>query len=133
MPEAEKVKAQPASSSETELDDLLIGYREKNGGVPYFAEWMGLEHYYSDYKEEMNTVDSWLNLELERLGLLPSKAAYIDTLRVLMKGLKFHKHADPHDTLKKLSIFLEKPMKDNRYRKELGLDLLSVQELYDKK
>ena len=123
---------QPASSSENELDDLILGYREKHGGVPYFAEWMGLEHFYSDYKEEMVLVDGWLTLELERLGYTPSKDAYAGVLRDLIKGLKIHKHADPHETLRKLAIYLEKPAQDNQYRKELGLDLLSLTELYEK-
>ena len=131
--EREVTTVAPHSSSNE--SDFVLDYREQKGR-PYIADMLGVPFLYSDRldvhssKKDMETIDDWVMLEIQRKGLNGRKDSYKEIIDGLSKKLKLHKSISPGEKIKSLAILLKKALETQKYYSKMGVDLKSLEELY---
>jgi len=88
---------------------------------------------YKEVKDDMDIIDDWVMLEIERKGLNGKKEAYREVINDLSKKLKLPKSIAPSEKINRFSILLKKALETQKYYKALGIDLKSLDELYGEK
>jgi len=115
------------SSNESEF---VLDYKERKG-TPYIAEMLDVPFLYKEMKSDMDSIDEWVTFEIERRGLNGKKESYREVINDLSKKLKFPKTLAPSEKINRLSVLLKKANETLRYYKKLGLDLQSLEQIYE--
>jgi len=117
--------------------DFVLDYKERTG-KPYIAEMLGVPFLYSDrtdvreQKKDMDTINDWVMLEIERRGLNGKKESYKEIISELSKKLKLHKSIAPTEKIKAIAILLRKALDVQKYYKSMGIDLQNLETIYEK-
>ena len=106
--------------------DFVLDYKEKTGR-PYVAELFGMR----ENSRELDTIDDWVILEIELRGLNGKKESYQEIVDDLSKKLKLSKNMAPTEKAKTISILLKKALETQKYYKRLGIDLKSLESIYE--
>lgn len=117
-------------SSISPPSDIVLDYKQETGR-PYIAEMMGRFLY--DQKivnSEMDTIDEYVNLEMQRLGMNGKKDAYKEVVDTLSKKMKFSKNIAPEKKVRELATILTRAVDSQKYYAKLGISLKSLEDLY---
>lgn len=126
------MRDQERPQTDSTLSDYVIGYKDKTG-KPYIAEYLEVSWIYNgENKADMDTVDDWINLEIDRQNLKATKKTYAALFNDIAKKLGIHKYAESTEKIKKVSTLLREAVEKQKYYKKLGLDLQSLEELLGK-
>ena len=130
-PRVREVPKETVSYSSAKESEFVLDYKLKTGR-PYIADMLDSRFLYDQKicKDEMDTVDEWVNFEILRRGLNGKKESYRAIVNELSKKLEIHKYASAEDKVKKLSTLLKKAVEDNRYYSKIGIDLKSLETIY---
>lgn len=114
-------------TSYSQEGEFVLDYKDKHG-KPYIAELLGIN---GELTGELDTIDDWVILEIERRGLNGKKEAYREIVDDLSKKLKLHKSIAPTEKAKAISTLLKKALETQKYYKKLGINLESLEKIYD--
>lgn len=109
--------------------EFVLDYKEKHG-KPYIGEFLGVQYLYNELKDEMDTVDDWVVLEIQRRGLNGKKDSYREVINDLSKKLKLPKTISPIQKVKNISVLLKKALETQKMYSKMGIDLKSLEEIY---
>jgi len=84
-------------------------------------------------RDEMDIVDNFIVLEINRRGLNGKTESYKEVLSDLSKKLQLPKTISPEEKVKKLSTLLKSALETLKKYKKLGIDLPSLEQMSEDK
>ena len=111
---------------------MVFEYKEIVGR-PYIADMLGSPILYDNdiVSDEMNIIDEWAMLEIERRGLNGKLESYKEIIDDLSDKLEMSKHIAPREKAKRLAMIIKEALSKQKEYKRLGIDLKSLERIKD--
>ena len=119
------------TSSSSLEGEFVLDYKDKNGR-PYLVDLLGSRFLYDekDTRDDFDTVDEWITMEITRRGLNGKKEAYREVVKDISKKLQMPKTISAENKVKQMATLLRKALDAQRYYQKMGIDLKSLEEIY---
>jgi len=111
---------------------MVFEYKETTGR-PYIADMLGSPILYDNEisNKEMDMIDDWVMLEIERRGLNGRTESYKEVIDDLCEKMEMSKTIAPREKVKRLAMIIGDALGIQKKYKELGIDLQSLERIRD--